>query len=124
MKHVIIAMACLVTSTVVFAQNKDWKQMEAFHQVMSKTYHPAEEGNLQPVKDNIDELIKKAKAWQSSSVPAAYKAKPIKPLLDELVTESVAIKEAVAQKKDDGTLKKMITTAHNTFHEIMEKCEK
>lgn len=97
--------------------------MDDFHAIMSKTYHPAEEGKLQPVKDNINDLVKKGKAWQSSSVPAGFNEKPVKPLLNKLVAECMAIKEAVTQKKDDDTLKKMITTAHETFHEIMEKCE-
>jgi len=31
------------------AQEASWKQMEDFHGVMSKTFHPAEEGNLKPL---------------------------------------------------------------------------
>ena len=123
MKHTIMALICLLTTSLLFAQNKEWKQMEDFHVVMSQSYHPAENGNLQPTKDHIDELVQKAKAWQASSVPIGYKAKPIKPLLNKLLIECKAIKEAIVQKKNDDTLKKLITKAHNTFHQVMEKCE-
>ena len=97
--------------------------MDEFHAIMAKSYHPVEEGNLQPLKDNIDSLVIKAKAWQTSPVPAVYKAKPIKPILDKLVTQCVSVKEVITQKKSNEIIKKQITAAHNTFHEIMEKCE-
>ncbi len=45
--------------------------MEDFHTVMSKSYHPVEEGNLQPVKDNVNALVQKALAWQASAIPSA-----------------------------------------------------
>lgn len=98
--------------------------MQAFHEVMAKTFHPAENGNLQPTKDNAGLLVAKAKAWKASKVPAGYNAKAVKPILDKLVAKCTAIQEGIAQNKSDDELKAMISEAHDTFHEIMEKCEK
>ena len=97
--------------------------MEDFHGIISKTYHPAEEGNLQPVKDKADSLVLRAIAWQASGVPAGYNGKTVKPKLDKLVIECKAVKTAITQKKNDETLKKLITAVHTTFHGIMEKGE-
>ena len=33
---------------------------EAFHEVMSKTFHPAEEGKLDPIKTRSYEMVQKA----------------------------------------------------------------
>jgi hypothetical protein len=41
-----------------------------FHKVMSITFHPAEEGNLAPIKSKIGEMQEKAIAFQKSVIPA------------------------------------------------------
>ncbi len=124
MKHILSATIFLFITSLLFAQKKEWKQMEDFHIIMAKCYHPVEEGNLQPVKDNADALVQKAQVWQASAIPSAYNAKQVKPILDKLVGNCKAVKEAVMQKKSNDDLKKLITTAHKTFHELMEKEEK
>jgi predicted outer membrane protein len=123
MKHTLIAILCLLTTLLLCAQKKEWKQMEDFHTVMSKSYHPVEEGNFQPVKDNIDSLVQKAQTWRASTIPSGYNKKLVKQKLDKLVKNCKAVKEAIVQKKNNGDLKKLITAAHKTFHEIMEKGE-
>ncbi len=123
MKKILVSALVLVVTMTAFAQKKaDWKEMHAFHGVMSKTFHPAEEGNLQPTRDSATVLLAKAKAWQSSAVPTGFNAKVTKPILKELVAECVAITKAVKAKKNDEELKGLITKAHEIFHEIMEKC--
>lgn len=122
MKHVFIALILLTSSLMVAAQKTAWKQMEDFHGVMSKSFHPAETGNLQPLKENVDSLVLRAKAWQSSPIPAGYETKPLKPVLVKLVAECNAVKTAIMQKKNDVALKELITTAHETFHQVMEIC--
>ena len=52
MKKLFLFVIVAVFSITSYAQQTEWKQMEAFHSVMSKTFHPAEEGNLKPTKDN------------------------------------------------------------------------
>jgi hypothetical protein len=120
MKHSIIAIICFFTSSLVLAQKKEWKQMDDFHTVMSKSYHPVEEGKFQPLMENAGMLVQKAIAWQASAVPNGYNVKEVKPKLKKLVSDCRAVQAAVKQKKSNEDLKAMITTAHNTFHEIME----
>lgn len=101
-----------------------WKEMEDFHAVMSVTFHPAEDDNLQPVKEKAADLLLKAKDWQNASVPQGYNGELTKPILNRLVRQCKNIKQAVEKKKSDAELKKMITEAHDIFHEIKEKCVK
>jgi soluble cytochrome b562 len=104
------------------AQKDNWKEMHAFHGVMSSTFHPAEEGNLKPTRTNAKELAEKAKSWKNSKVPNGYNGKVVSPILDQLVKATADIEKAVKEKKTDAELKKMITKAHEIFHEIAEKC--
>lgn len=53
----------LFISTSLMAQEKkDWKEMHLFHAVMGKTFHSAEEGKLQPLKDSSNALVTRAQA--------------------------------------------------------------
>ena len=115
----------LLSVMLTYAQPKaNWKEMHDFHGVMSKTFHPAEENDLGPLKENSAELLTLAKAWQQSKVPQGYDRQVTDPILDKLVQQFVEIQAAVKAKKSDPELKKMITEAHDIFHELMEKCKK
>ena len=123
MKSLFILIALITATSISYSQTPEWKEMKDFHAVMSKTFHPAEENNLQPTKDNAAELLTIAKAWQNSTAPAGYNAPIAKPLLKQLVKDCKEVKKAVAANKTDAELKQLITKAHETFHELTEKCK-
>lgn len=124
MKKILCIAMCFIATITASAQQSNWKEMHDFHSIMSVTFHPAEDNNLQPVKDSASILLVKAKTWEASTVPAGYNGTITKPILKRLVAECAAIEIAVKLKKPDNDLKTMITKAHDTFHEIMEKCRK
>ena len=123
MKKVFLFACAAMLSLASFAQKADWKQMHEFHSVMGKTFHPAEEGNLNPLKEHAADLTAKAKAWQASAVPAGYDATVAKPILKQLVAKCTAVEAAIKSKKSDKELTSLITATHDTFHELMEKCK-
>lgn len=47
-----------LTTSSVYSQEAKWQQMEDFHAVMSVTFHPAEDDNLQPLKEKSGDLSK------------------------------------------------------------------
>ena len=68
----------LIFTTVAFAkpghaqQKAKWQELDAFHEVMSKTFHPAEEGKLEPIRSRSAEMVDKAVAWKNSTAPEGY----------------------------------------------------
>lgn len=108
----------------VSAEKMQWKELQAFHAVMSKSFHPTEEGNLQPLKENSENLLAKAKEWQKSAVPADFDKEKTTKVLVDLVAKCEAINTAVKAKANDEDLKKLITEAHEVFHQIVAKCRK
>lgn len=99
-----------------------WKEMHDFHDVMSTTFHPAEEGNLAPLKEKSGLLVERAQTWKKSAVPAGYNAEKTADTLKRLVKQCKAVNKAVKKGKPDAELTASITKAHDIFHEIMEKC--
>jgi hypothetical protein len=123
MKKLLLVLLLLIAVQATFAQQTSWKEMDDFHKIMGATFHPSEEGNLQPLKTRVGELFSMAKAWKKSEAPAGYQGATVKPILQKLTEECKAIRKAVKKNQADADLKKMIANAHETFHEIMEKCK-
>lgn len=122
MKHTILLLASMIMMLFAFAQKNSWKEMDDFHAVMSKTFHPAEEKNLAPLKEKATALVMAAKLWQSSPIPQGYKAKETKSTLKKLVKNCKTVEKAVNKGETDAELIEKITKAHDTFHTIVEKC--
>ena len=106
------------------AEGKGWKELNDFHTIMSKTFHPTEEGNFEPLKKHASDLNASAKVWAASEVPAGFDKELTPKILAELVSKCEEIEKSVTAKSDDDMLKKQITEAHEIFHQIVEKCKK
>lgn len=126
MKKSILAIALALFTTIAFAQNKskmsDWPELKAFHEVISQTFHPSEEGNLKPVKERAGELVIKAAAVQASKPPADFNTEKIKAAVNELVRRANEVKEVVDHNKDDALITKKLSQLHDAFHEIVGLC--
>lgn len=123
MKKIILFVLFAFSIVTLHAQKAEWKEMQDFHGVMSASFHPSEENNLKPLRDSASVLLTKAKIWQKANVPQGYNAHATKDVLKRLVSNCKSIKAAVNKNETDEKLKSMIATAHDTFHEIMEKCK-
>ncbi len=121
-KKLAFALIAIFVVNTASAQKGEWKEMKTFHAVMSKTFHPAEAGNLKPVKENSADLLAKAKEWQASTIPSDYKNQETTTVLTSLVAKCEELNLAVIAAKSDDDLKKLITEAHDIFHQIGEKC--
>jgi len=121
----LVIVGSLLVANSSFGQDKvKWKEMEDFHAVMGGTYHPAEEGKLEPIRTRSKEMVDKAVAWEKSTAPAGYDKKAVSATLKKLVTGAKEIDKMVKAKASDQALKTKLSSLHDVFHEIMEKCEK
>ena len=118
-----------VLTTLFFAkpaqaqEKAKWNEKEAFHELMSKTFHPAEEGKLDPIKSRSAEMVEKAIAWKNSTAPAGYDKTAIQKSLGKLVKGAKKLDKLVKKNASDSDIKGQLTELHTLFHEITEKCE-
>lgn len=109
--------------SAVAAQESDkWAELESFHEIMSQTFHPAEEGKLQPIRKLAGELAARSQQWLDSKPPKVYDAPEIKAILVKLNIESKALADNIAKGATDDQIKKDLTALHDRFHEIMGAC--
>jgi hypothetical protein len=123
-----IVSLCLIIAAMAFAlpskaqPKAKWNEMEEFHKVMSATFHPAEEGKLDPIRTRSQEMVDKAMAWKSSTAPAGYNQDAVKKTLKKLVKGAKEVNSLVKKNASDNELKEELSELHDVFHEIMEKC--
>ena len=117
--------ATVIVSGPVHAQQKaKWQELDAFHEVMSKTFHPSEEGKLEPIRSRSAEMLDKAIAWKNSTAPEGYDKTAVLENLKKLVKGAKEINKMVKKNASDNELKSELAELHDVFHEIVEKCEK
>jgi superoxide dismutase len=100
----------------------DWQELKNFHQVMSQTFHPSEEGNLQPIKERSGEMVQKAELLAKSVIPAEFNSKEVIQATKDLVTDSKKLDQMIKNKANDEKIKLALEKLHNTFHKIIGLC--
>lgn len=100
----------------------DWPALKDFHKVMSQTFHPSEEGNLDPIKKRSGEMVEKAALLAKSTVPAEFNKKEMLVAVQKLATDSKKLDKLVKNKKSDKEITDALTRLHDVFHEIIGLC--
>lgn len=100
-----------------------WPALKDFHGVMSQTFHPAEEGNLAPIKARSQEMYDRAVALSKSTAPTALNTKPIKMAVKELVKGSKSLNKLIKSPgATDAAITSSLTALHDVFHKIVGLC--
>jgi osmotically-inducible protein OsmY len=91
---------------------------------MSQTFHPAEEGDLKPIKMRSEEMKDKAASLAKSNAPEEFKTDKIKDAVKRLKVDSKKLHKIVKKKQTtDAEITKAITDLHDVFHEIVGLCK-
>ena len=101
-----------------------WPEMKSFHEVMSKTFHPAEEGNLEPIKAMSTELSNRATAWLESTPPSDMASVDVKVQLKALASGCANLDKMIHGGVKDEEIKASLTKLHEQFHAIVGACMK
>ena len=121
---VFLVLAILIVASSVSAQSTfdKWPAIKVFHEVMSQTFHPAEEGNLAPIKARSEEMMNKATMLLKSDIPTEFRTDAILVLAERLQLKSKALHKLVKSSGTDAAIVKSITDLHDTFHQIVGLC--
>ena len=117
----VLGLFIVLVSSNVFAGEK-WPELEAFHKVMSTTFHPAEEGNFEPIKTRIGEMVEAAAKLTANPIPAEYNKQNIIDAAKKLETDSKALEEKIKAGATNEEIFKDLTALHDTFHKIVGLC--
>lgn len=103
-----------------------WEELEAFHLSIALTFHPAEDGDFEPVKNDSDELVEAAEKLSISKLPA-YFEKPeneklkieLQTAVEKLLKKANELHNLVKKEKaTDTELLAELNTLHSIYHHI------
>ncbi len=120
----LLTIAIAFTAHAGDKKKADWPALKVFHTVMAQTFHPSEEGNLEPVRTRAAELVEKAEALSTGKVPKEYNSPKMKDAVLRLQMGTKSIQDLVNSNASDDELKAGLVTLHDNFHEIMGLCQK
>jgi superoxide dismutase len=99
-----------------------WQALKDFHLVMAQTFHPAEEGNLKPIRERSGEMLEKAQRLTTSAIPASFDKADIKKAIADLVEGAQKLDKTIRKKGKDAVITKQLTDLHEVFHTIQGLC--
>lgn len=120
---------CLLFSSFSTPHQIDiWEDLEVFHQAIALTFHPAEDGDFKPIRNDSDELLEAAKRLSETKLPAYFEKKENAALKEEVLKNIKMLLEQseelhnLAQNKNttDTTLFTALKKLHDTYHHIEE----
>jgi superoxide dismutase len=100
----------------------DWPEIKSFHKVMAQTFHPSEEGNLEPIKSRIGEMVEKANILAKSNIPKEFKNKKVIQAVNQLASDSKKLQKTIQSGASDEKIKKDLSSLHDVFHQIIGLC--
>lgn len=104
-------------------EKSGWKELDAYHDVMSAAWHPAKNDTLAPARASADKLVAAAKAWKAAKAPMGCDSPAVTAAIAKVVPESEAVARLVASKAPDAALKAALKTVHDTYHVAEAACK-
>jgi hypothetical protein len=126
MKKLVLIVISIISFQFVQAQSimDKWPELKTFHSIMSQTFHPSEEGNLQPIKERSKEMMEKAEQLADSKIPLEYKTDAIVKAVEQLKTDTKKLHKMIGNKASDKEITAALSALHDVFHQIVGLCKK
>jgi hypothetical protein len=100
-----------------------WKELDAYHELMAASWHPAKADDLKPARAKADSLSAAAKTWAAAKVPAACDTKPIRDAIADVVTGSAKVADLAQKNVADAELKAALHDLHERFEVVEKGCK-
>ena len=114
----------LVSPLLLRIEKDTWQELKDFHVVMAQTFHPAEDGNLDPIRKRSGEMLARAVSLQKSSIPPSFNRPEIRKAIGDLVKGAADLDKAVRNKRTkDAVIVQKLTALHDVFHIIQGLCD-
>jgi hypothetical protein len=100
-----------------------WKELDAYHELMAASWHPAKKDDLKPARAKADSLAAAAQVWAKSTAPHGCDAKPVKDAMADVVAGSAKFAQLAAKGTPDAELKTALHDLHERFEVVEKGCK-
>jgi hypothetical protein len=111
-----------INSASAKAFTEGWPQIKIFYEILARSFHASEKGNLKDIKSNSGILVQKAEELSIEGMPAEYRNPKILESLLTLKKQTKLVDFLVKQNIDDSEIKIALAKLYDIFHSIVEHC--
>ncbi|MDZ4708980.1 MAG: hypothetical protein SH818_11325 [Saprospiraceae bacterium] len=126
MKNILTLLTILFFSITAYSQSifSKWPALDEYHKVMAQTFHPSEDGNLEPIKKRSGELKTQAGLVAKSTIPTDFDSPAIRKAVKHLNKDSKALDKVIqSNKATDPQITKSLAALHDVFHDVVGLCK-
>lgn len=119
------AIALFMAINTISAQSvtEKWKQLGAFHELLSKTFKPSEDGDFAPIKLFSQDLVTKVVALDINTMPQDLKSARLEDLLVILKKQTNVLNELVKVKAPNAEIMRTFENVHDIYNRVVYVCE-
>ncbi len=121
----LMAIALFMTINTILAQSvtENWKQLGSFHELMSNSFKPSEEGDFKPIKLNSQELVTKVDALDITTIPQEIRSPRLESVLTVLKNHTKSLNELIKSKAPDAEIMREFENVHDIYNRVIYECE-
>ncbi|MBL7979180.1 MAG: hypothetical protein JNN12_12645 [Bacteroidetes Order II. Incertae sedis bacterium] len=98
----------------------NWPELGLYHDVLSTTFHPSENGDTAPIKAKSGELASWAQKVAGKPIPTPYDTRPMRKTIQKLKKESVKMDRMVRKgRASEAAIIAQLSKTHDVFHEVI-----
>lgn len=121
----LIAIVFFMAIHTISAQSvtEKWKQLGNFHELLSKTFKPSEDGDFTQIKLFSQDLVTKVVALDINSTPQDLKSTNLEDLLIKLKKQTNLVNELVKAKAPNVEIMRAFENVHDIYNRVVYLCE-
>jgi hypothetical protein len=99
-----------------------WKELDALHQLIVATWHPASAGDMKPARADAAALLAATQAWRRSKGPAKCDNAALRKGMPDLIADARSFADAAKRDASDDAVKVTLKRTHDGFEALAEPC--
>jgi hypothetical protein len=112
----------LFASANLFTIDSASAKAKVFYEILGRSFHASERGNLNDIKSNSGILVLKAEELSIEAMPAEYRNPKVLESLLTLKKQTKLVDFLIKQNIDDSEIKLALSKLYDNFHSIVELC--
>ncbi len=122
----ILAVIAFFAFSSIFAQSATdkWPQLNNFKELLTKTFQPAEQGNLNPVKTSAEQLVIEADNIINQALLKNLKNPRFNEASALLKRKTKVLFELISKKAPDAEIMRTFQDVHDVFQNLSIYCDK
>lgn len=104
------------------AVTEKWIQLGNYHELLSNTFKPSENGDFGPIKLSSQELVTKVEALDVTTMPQDLRTPRLEEVIVILKRQTKVLNELVKAKAPNAEIMRTFENVHDIFNRVVYVC--